>query len=316
MRPQQHTIPTPYPVGPVHCYSTEIKGQLILIDTGPPTVVAKSYLQQHIDLQRLQHVLITHCHIDHYGLAAWLEREHGCTIYLPFRDGLKITHHHERLDSVCEILMELGCRREFVRQFRQETDTDAIFPELPKNYRIVEQELPPELEIQATACPGHSQSDLVYSGSTWAITGDTLLRDIFQSPMLDIDLLTGKRFNNYHTHCKSIVKLANFRDRQILPGHNQWVANVDQCLLEYSEKLLERASRVRDEIGRLTAPQIVDQLFGDSIQGSFLRFLKISEVVFLRDFLAEPEYLQHALLEIGLYQKLEDNFRRTAEYPL
>ena len=311
MRPQQHTIPTPYAVGPVHCYSMELNGQLVLFDTGPPTSTAQTYLQQHLDLQRLQHVLITHCHIDHYGLAAWLEREYGCTIYLPFRDSLKISRHHERLDGVCKLLGELGCSDQFISRFRRETDSDAIFPDFPQNYKIVEQDLPTELKIQITPCPGHSQSDMVYSGNDWAITGDTLLRDIFQSPMLDIDLLTGKRFNNYHVYCETILKLAELRNKQILPGHNQWVANVDRCLFDYADKLLERASRIRSNFDQLTAPQIVEQLFGDSIKESFLKFLKISEIVFLRDFLTEPTLFQDALLKIGLFRQLEENFLKT-----
>lgn len=313
MVPQQHTIPTPYPVGPVHCYSMESNGQLILIDTGPPTATAKSYLQQHFNLTKLQHVLITHCHIDHYGLAAWLERDHDCTIYIPFRDSLKISRHNERLDGVCKLLEELGCSLEFVREFRHETDSEAIFPEFPKNYKIVEQDLPEELEIQAIPCPGHSQSDMVYIGDNWAITGDTLLRDIFQSPMLDIDLLTGERFNNYQAYCKTIIKLAGLGDKQILPGHNLNVPSAELCLLEYVNKLLDRASHIRKGIGRLTVPQIFEELFGDSIKGSFLKFLKISEIVFLRDFLEEPEHLQRALLKIGLFQQLEEKFQQTTK---
>ena len=46
MQPTQHTLPTPYPVGPVHCYTTEINDQLILVDTGPPTDETKQYLEE------------------------------------------------------------------------------------------------------------------------------------------------------------------------------------------------------------------------------------------------------------------------------
>jgi hydroxyacylglutathione hydrolase len=68
----QHTINTPYMVGPVHCYSGVLAGELVLFDTGPPTPDAERYLRDHIDLKKLRHVIITHGHIDHYGLAFWL----------------------------------------------------------------------------------------------------------------------------------------------------------------------------------------------------------------------------------------------------
>ena len=84
---KQHTIDTPYMVGPVHCYTVKIKGELVLFDTGPPTDKARRYLREHVDLRSLQHVIITHCHIDHYGLASWLEKETEATVYLPYRDA-------------------------------------------------------------------------------------------------------------------------------------------------------------------------------------------------------------------------------------
>ncbi|WP_303721536.1 MBL fold metallo-hydrolase [Malonomonas rubra] len=269
MQPLQHTLPTPYPVGPVHCYSAEINGELLLIDTGPPMEEGKKYLQQHFDLQRLQHVLITHCHIDHYGLAAWLEREYDCTIYLPYRDSLKIANHSKRLDGLTAIRQEIGFSAAFAEAFRCEMDSDLVFPEFPQQFKIAEQELPPELGIEILACPGHSQSDLVYVGSNWAATGDTMLREIFQSPMLDIDLKTGKRFHNYAAYCDTILKLATLRDKQILPGHNGYIIGVDFNISYYTDKLLKRAKQSRKFSAELNAPEVVEKLFGDSIQEPF-----------------------------------------------
>ena len=308
MQPTQHTIPTPYPVGPVHCYSVEINDQPILIDTGPPTEEAKQYLQQHVDLQRLQHVLITHCHIDHYGLAAWLQREYGCTIYLPYRDSLKIARHDERLDGMVRILQETGFSQPFLNAFRCEMDSDAVFPDFPENFKIAEQELPSKFGIAVLNCPGHSQSDLAYSGEDWAVTGDTMLREIFQSPLLDIDLLTGERFSNYNAYCETIIKLATLRDKQIFPGHREFIIGVDYNIYYYTGKLLERAKRSRRYSDDLTAPQVVEKLFGGSIQEPFLKYLKASEVVFIRDFIADPDRLKSALQQIGLFSQLEELF--------
>ena len=41
----QHTINTPYMVGPVHCYAAELAGELVLFDTGPPTAAAQGFLR-------------------------------------------------------------------------------------------------------------------------------------------------------------------------------------------------------------------------------------------------------------------------------
>lgn len=308
MQPTQHTLETEYPVGPVHCYSLEQNDELILFDTGPPTEAAKTYLRNNLDLQKLKYVLLTHCHIDHYGLAAWLEHEFDATIYLPYRDSLKIANHTKRLNGMTALLGEIGFSQQFMDAFRQEMDSDSVFPDFPTNYKIAEQQLPAELGIQLLPCPGHSQSDLIYVGKDWAISGDTMLREIFQSPLLDIDLLTGQRFSNYNAYCATIIKLASLRDKQILPGHRNYIHGVDYNICYYTGKLLERAKRSRNFSAELTAPEVVEQLFGGSVEQPFLKYLKASEIVFIRDFLAEPQRLEQALQAIGLYSQLATAF--------
>jgi 2,4-dienoyl-CoA reductase (NADPH2) len=41
---KQHNVMTPYLVGEVHFYSTEIDRELVLFDTGPPTPEAVAVL--------------------------------------------------------------------------------------------------------------------------------------------------------------------------------------------------------------------------------------------------------------------------------
>jgi 2,4-dienoyl-CoA reductase (NADPH2) len=308
MVPTQHTINTNYPVGPVHCYSAEISGELVLFDTGPPTNEAKQFLQQHLDLHRLRYVLLTHCHIDHYGLAAWLESEYGCTIYLPYRDSLKIARHSERLDGMAAVLGEIGFDHQFMEAFRTDLDSDSVFPKFPQQHKVVEQEMPEELGVEFLNCPGHSQSDLVYVGADWAITGDTMLREIFQSPLLDIDLLSGQRFRNYDAYCDTIVKLATLRGKQILPGHRGYIHGVDYNICFYTGKFLDRARLSRQFSLEMTAPQVVETLFGKTIKEPFQIYLKASEIVFIRDFLAEPTRLKTALEQIGLFPQLAEAF--------
>ena len=307
MIPTQHTLATPYPVGPVHCYSTELAGELVLFDTGPPTAEARTYLQRALPLERLRHVIVTHCHIDHYGLAAWLEREYGATVYIPYRDSLKVARHTERIDKMSALLAEFGYDDAFQEKFRAEIDNDQVFPEFPKAHKLVEKDLPEELGVSVLPCPGHSQSDLVLTGPGWAVTGDVMLRGIFQSPLLDIDLLTGQRFRNYDAYCGSLLNLASLRDKRVLPGHRQSIESVDANILFYVGKLLERSVRIKALDRRQSVAELVP-LLGADLSHSFLVYLKASELVFIRDFLEQPELLRKALEEISLYQPLAKLF--------
>ncbi len=310
MIPTQHTISTPYPVGPVHCYSLEQNNQLTLFDTGPPTEKAKNHLRSHLKLSQLKQVILTHCHIDHYGLAAWLEEEYGATIYLPYRDSLKIARHSERLQKMTALLGEIGFDEKFMQQFHAEMDNNSVFPDFPKQFKIIEQELPSELEIEAIQCPGHSQSDLVLAGADWAVTGDIMLRGIFQSPLLDIDLLTDQRFCNYTAYCETIIKLTSLREKTILPGHRRFIHGVDFNVCFYCTKLLERAAKIRQFPAEMSVAEVVEQLFGASLEGSFRKYLKASEIMLIRDFLADPDLLRESLEKIGLFAELAELFDR------
>ncbi|NOY14158.1 MAG: MBL fold metallo-hydrolase [Deltaproteobacteria bacterium] len=124
---QQHTVITPYVVGEVHIYTAEVDGELILFDTGPPTAQALACLKENVDLDRLRHVFITHCHVDHYGLADYLSQHSSAEIYLPRKDALKIKYHHRRLEAIEGLLQEMGFDACYVERFRQTVDDEGVF---------------------------------------------------------------------------------------------------------------------------------------------------------------------------------------------
>lgn len=309
---QQHTINTVYQVGPVHCYSGELGGELVLFDTGPPTDEAQNCLREQLDLSRLRHVVITHCHIDHCGLISWLEQETDANLYLPYRDTLKIARHEERLEKLAELLLQIGFDQRFLESFRRGMNTDEVFPQFPEKFLTVESDLPGHLGIEVVACPGHSQSDLVLAGPDWAVTGDVLLRGIFQAPLLDIDLETGKRFRNYEAYCTTLVKLATLRGRQVLPGHRDSIDSIDATIMFYVGKMLDRAAQLKRFSSKDSIAHIVDQLFGRGQSHPFHFYLKASEIVFMRDFMRAPDLLRTSLEQIGLFAPVATKFLQTA----
>lgn len=304
----QHTIDTPYMVGPVHCYSLEHEAGLILFDAGPPTDGAREYFHREIELSRLKHVLITHCHIDHYGLARWLEQESDAIVYLPHRDGLKIAQHARRIEMMHQLLAEVGFDDAYLNQLRQIFESGVLFPPFPERYRIAEHDLPPELGIEVVPCPGHSQSDLVYVHGDEVVSGDTLLRGIFQSPLLDVDLETGERFNNYRAYCTSIVRLAALNGKKVLPGHRQSVESVRAILHFYLSKMLIRVEQLLPVKNETNVASLIATLFNNGLSDVFHIYLKASEILFMQDFLAEPELLEQSLAQIGLLPEVAGLF--------
>jgi 2,4-dienoyl-CoA reductase (NADPH2) len=296
-------------VGPVHCYTADVAGELVLFDTGPPTPEGKRYLGRHIDLDRLRHVIITHCHIDHFGLAAWLEQNSDAAIYLTSRDCLKIEKHGARMNRIFSLLQDYGFRGQPLDALREIFESNVLFPPFPRRHKAAEKDIPKRLGIDFVSCPGHSQSDLVYLLGDSAVTGDTLLKGIFQCPVLDIDLEKGHRFNNYEAYCTTLVKLAGLGNKKILPGHCGSINSVRETITDYVRTLLQRASQLRPYRDVDDLPYVIGKLFDGRISDVFLSYLKASEIVFMQDFLARPDLLRRALEKTGLFADCKPQYR-------
>ena len=311
---KQHTVQTPYMVGEVHFYSAELDCGLVLFDTGPPTPEGEACLRENIDLKRLKYLFITHCHIDHYGLANYILQHSDAELFFPRKDAIKFQRHNERMERVGELLGGYGFGKDFAVQLRESFERNKIFPAAPERFRIVEEsdELS-KLGIGYLPCPGHSQSDLVYLVGESAVTGDILLRNIFQAPLLDIDLENfAGRFRNYDAYCSSLLNLAQLRGRSIMPGHRQYVEGVDEAILFYAKTLLERAIQVLPFRG-LALNNIIEQLFKGRLTEPFFIYLKVSEIVFMLDFLENPLLLKASLEQIGLFDQISALYEAVAQ---
>jgi len=302
---QQHTVQTPYVVGDVHLYSAEIDGGLVLFDTGPPTPDGEACLINEVDLKRLKYVCITHCHVDHYGLANYILQKSDAEILIPRSDAVKFQRHPDRMKQMAEILAGYGFGEDFAVQLRESFGRNKVFPANPERFRIVEEaEELSALGITYLPCPGHSQSDMVYLLADSAITGDILLRNIFQAPLLDINLETfSGRFRNYDVYCNSLFNLAKLRGLRIRPGHRTFVKSVDDALVFYVRTLLERAVQLLPFRGE-GVNRIIEQLFKGRLTDHFFVYLKVSEIVFMLDFLENPTLLKGSLEQIGLFDQV------------
>jgi 2,4-dienoyl-CoA reductase (NADPH2) len=303
----QHTVQTPYTVGEVHLYSIELDGGLVLFDTGPPTPEGEACLLNEVDLKRLKYVCITHCHVDHYGLANFILQQSDAEVLIPRSDAVKFQRHPDRMKLMGEILAGYGFGEDFALQLRESFDRNKVFPQDPARFRIVEDsnELG-ALGVTYLPCPGHSQSDMVYLLGDSAITGDILLRNIFQAPLLDINLETFcGRFRNYDVYCNSLFNLVKLRGRRIMPGHRNFVTNVDDALIFYVRTLLERAAQLLPFRGQ-TVDKIIEQLFKGRLTDPFFVYLKISEIVFMLDFLENPTLLKSSLEQVGLFATVDE----------
>ncbi|HKK00531.1 MAG TPA: MBL fold metallo-hydrolase, partial [Desulfuromonadales bacterium] len=268
------------------------------------TPAGRDSLRRNLDIDRLDYVFITHTHPDHCGLMEELEQA-GATVVLSRYDLFDQFSINTGIDSLKNIFSglgfpqsEIGVLGEILRSFKEKIH-------LPKRYHVLEEErtLLDELGVDYLACPGHTQSDIVYLVGDQVVTGDSILKGIFQVPLLDVDYHDpGRRFDNYAAYCRSISKLHGLKGRILLPGHREAVSDLAEGLLFYVRKMIERAAVAAPYLrDGCSVYQTVHHLFPSSqIPTPFVKYLKTSEVAFVADFLADPLPLVSALREQGL----------------
>lgn len=308
---KKHTVATPYLVGDIHYYSTEIEGYQILFDTGPPTREAIEALKENVDLKKLKYVFFTHTHVDHFGLAYYLAKYTDAEILISRRDAIKLKRHDDRIYYMKRLLTgEAGFNDEFLNELESIFINGRVFPDVPERYTVVEEtDIAEKLGIYWISCSGHSQSDLVYIIDDSAITGDALLRDIFQVPLLDADMESiNERFRNYDAYCDTIIKFNKLKGLNILPAHNDYVDSLEQVVIFYVTKIFERAKPLKEIPMELPIKDVVDILFKENNLDAFIKYLKASEIVFFRDFLLQPEKLKNSLEQLGVFEKVKDQY--------
>jgi glyoxylase-like metal-dependent hydrolase (beta-lactamase superfamily II) len=197
-------IPTPFMVGRVNAYLIE-DSPLTLIDSGPNSAKALDELEQALAalghrIEDLELLVITHQHIDHFGLASILARRSGAEV--------------AALDRVAPFLASYG----------QEAELDDLFAER----LMLRHGIPPEVVTALRAVsagfrgwgaavevtrplrdggelvlgdrtlrvlhrPGHSPSDTVFhdASRSMLIAADHLIAHVSSNPLLARPLETG-----------------------------------------------------------------------------------------------------------------------------
>lgn len=313
---RQHTLITPYAIGEVHFYSTEINGELVLFDSGPPTVEAFTELSKQIDLSKLKYVFITHCHIDHYGLVARIAENSNARILIPRLDAIKLQRHSEYLDLFVKLLSDFGCDSTTTSQIRKVAEKDCQTINIGNCYEIVEDsDIPAKLDIKWLSCPSHTQSDLVYLYGEHAISGDTLLKNIFHVPIFDVNLQDfNGRFRNYDAYCESIKLIWSLQNYHILPGHRKNVESAKASILFYVKKLFERARQVKKHSSSDSYSHLIGKIFGNISHNPFFVHMKLSEIVFAKDFLEQPQKLKNSLQSLALFDEIADSYYKIVEF--
>jgi glyoxylase-like metal-dependent hydrolase (beta-lactamase superfamily II) len=295
-------IPTPFQVGRVNAYLIE-DSPLTLIDSGPNSERSLQELERGLDtrghaVEDIELLIVSHQHVDHFGLAATLARRSGAEVaalgglasYL--REFAATTELDDRFAQ--RVMLRHGIPTDVITALRAVSAsfrTWGAAVEITRPLRDGEELRLRDRSLRVLHRPGHSPSDTVFvedrsetGRGAIMFSADHLLANISSNPLLARPLgagpgFTGPRPRALIDYIASLEQTRAMDLSLVLPGHG--IPIVDHVSLIDSRLYMHRrrAERIHDLIATQprTAHEIATELWGNVAVTQ--AYLTLSEVL-------------------------------------
>ncbi len=295
-------IPTPFMVGRVNAYLIE-DSPLTLVDSGPNSAKALDQLEQALAtrghrIEDLELLVITHQHMDHFGLASILARRSGAEVaalsgLAPFLASY--AHRTDLEDRFAQLLMlRHGIPAEIVTALRAVSAGFRAWGSAVEVTRPLEDGGTLELRdrtLRVLHRPGHSPSDTVFLDERRSIliAADHLIAHISSNPLLARPLDADEEYSDRSeigqrpqaliTYMASLEQTRAMDLTLVLPGHGRPIAD-HAALIDERFRLHERRAQKMHRLIAAeprTAHEIAQELWGNVAVTQ--AFLTLSEVL-------------------------------------
>ena len=290
-------VPTPFMVGRVNAYLIE-DSPLTLIDSGPNSAKALDELEQQLNarghaVEDIELLVISHQHMDHFGLASILARRSGAEVAAiePLAGYLAAYGRETDLDDAFAegIMLRHGIPQEVVTALRAVSAGFRAWGsavEVTRPLAAGSELVLAERTLRVLHRPGHSPSDTVFhdESRSMLLAADHLIAHISSNPLLARPLgqepdPDGPRPRALVTYMASLEKTRAMDLDLVLPGHGRpirdHVALIDERFRMHSRRA-ERIHRLIVEQPR-TAHEIAQELWGNVAVTQ--AYLTLSEVL-------------------------------------
>jgi glyoxylase-like metal-dependent hydrolase (beta-lactamase superfamily II) len=295
-------IPTPFMVGRVNAYLIE-DDPLTLVDSGPNSAKALDELEQDLNarghaVEDIELLVISHQHMDHFGLASILARRSGAEVAAlePLAPFLAAYGAQTDLDdSLAEILMlRHGIPREIVTALRAVSAGFRAWGSAVEVTRPLAADS--ELKLRGRTLrvlhrPGHSPSDTVFHDAERSIllAADHLIAHISSNPLLARPLDAGEEYleraragerpQALVTYMASLEQTRAMELELVLPGHGRPITDHAALIDERFRLHSRRAEKIHRLIAEQprSAHEIAQELWGNVAVTQ--AYLTLSEVL-------------------------------------
>lgn len=305
-------LPTPFPVGDVNAYLIK-EDPVTLIDPGlyypPSREVLYSALEQNgITPADIRRVVITHGHLDHYGIAGKIQEESGAEVIVREEEMALIRPDRQYIENMARTLGTTGAPEEMIK------DNAAFLSNIPFIHPIEdittftgEADLEfSGFKIRMLHMPGHSGGHicLYWEEESLLISGDMLLPDISSVPSLGYN--PGEknlRRRSLAEMLLSMERIAGLSPALCLPGHGEPIpgpGGLAKNRIDFHHGRLEEILRLvpAGEAAGIT-PYQISKMYYPHVKG-FDKLLAVFEVVSHLDCLADEGKILESMDQSGV----------------
>jgi len=264
-----------------------LKGdKTILIDSGLDSPDNRDYIKKtlkKLDAWKVEAILLTHGHLDHFGLGAYVQRETGAEIEIHESDASALEDYRNVMswfDEVYELAVEGGFDEQDLRAVKMQLSMVIDMMSKPDNYGTF-RELDLKIgggALRSLHLPGHTP------GSVGYVLGDSIFSG-------DVALDGSTNVGELKQEFASIQKLKTFK--HIYTGHRRSPINAKdlEALEAHIASRLEQVLRMTKQ-GR-TLKEIVNGIYGMTMmETSFMKkVIPIRQAVSYLRYLEEEGYL-------------------------
>ena len=290
-------IPTPFMVGRVNAYLIE-DSPLTLIDSGPNSAKALDELEQQLNarghaVEDIELLVISHQHMDHFGLASILARRSGAEVaaFAPLAGYLAAYGHETDLDDAFAegIMLRHGIPREVVTALRAVSAGFRAWGsavEVTRPLSDGSELVLGQRTLRVLHRPGHSPSDTVFHDErrSTLLAADHLIAHISSNPLLARPLgrepdPDGPRPQALLTYMASLEQTRAMDLDLVLPGHGRPIRDHVALIDERFRMHKRRAERIHGLVVEQprTAHEIAQELWGNVAVTQ--AYLTLSEVL-------------------------------------
>jgi glyoxylase-like metal-dependent hydrolase (beta-lactamase superfamily II) len=299
------------------------KGPITLIDTclkAPGTLeyVGKVLRDAGLDIADVDRIIITHGHMDHFGLASAIRKavKHPIECFIHGEDQWQISSENfgkEMWSEEANALMAMAgippeekekVRKRFAgfREMGDPLDEVSIFED------GVEFE-GEGYHLKVIHTPGHTPgSCCIYECEQKILfSGDTLIKHITPNPLVVIkgNGLREPGYKSLKAYSRSLDRLAGLDIKYVFTGHGEYIGDLPSLISTYKRHHRERMDLIWNALHKEARPlyEIIGDVFSQVPDGDM--FLAISEILVHLEILIEEERAE--LLDPGppaLYRSL------------